>query len=191
MSTISRGQRIGIWIVALAMALATIVMIALMIQPADSKTSPQKIMQDQALENQQKAIEKAKAEYEADRKNMQALAGYENQVKPFDANDVKQLTTETLTEGDGATVVKGDKIKVEYTLWNAEGTIMDSSTRKDGGASSVEFTLSSDNLIAGWVEGLDGKKVGGVYLLNVPADKAYGDEQGPLKFIVKINSIEK
>lgn len=185
MSTISRSQRIGIWFVAFAMLISTVVMILLMINP--QKT--QEIMQEAQVDKYKAQAEAAQAQYEEDRKNMIPLSGYDNQVKAFKAEDIKEVATETLTEGNGATVKEGDKINVEYTVWTADGGIIDSSTRKDQGANAIDLTLDKNQVIEGWVEGLKDQKVGGVYLLSIPADKAYGDEKGPLKFIVKINSI--
>lgn len=84
------------------------------------------------------------------------------------------FTITDLTIGTGATAAVGNRITVAYTGWlyntanpDGKGTQFDTST-------STLFTLASGNLIAGWVQGIPGMKVGGQRRLIVPPELAYG-----------------
>ena len=84
------------------------------------------------------------------------------------------FTITDLTSGTGATAAVGNRITVAYTGWlyntanpDGKGTQFDTST-------STLFTLASGNLIAGWVQGIPGMKVGGQRRLIVPPELAYG-----------------
>lgn len=112
-------------------------------------------------------------------------------AKPTGKEPTK-LRTEILVQGDGDEVKAQDTVIANYVgvRW-ADGKEFDSSYSKGTPAS---FPL--DNVIEGWKEGLQGKKVGDRVMLVVPADKAYGttkqlgkDSQypaGALVFVVDI-----
>lgn len=78
------------------------------------------------------------------------------------------LLFEVLVEGEGASPVASDKVKVNYTGRLADGTEFDSTK-----GNPVEFGVSQ--LVAGFTEGLQLMKPGGTYRLIIPADIAYGD----------------
>lgn len=81
--------------------------------------------------------------------------------------NVSQLKTTDLVVGTGATVKPGDTISVEYTgAVAATGIIFQSS--------SSPLSLSLNNVIAGWQQGIPGMKVGGTRQLLIPANLAYG-----------------
>ncbi len=73
-------------------------------------------------------------------------------------------------EGTGDVVPKGATVKIHYTGWTLNGKVFDSS-RTDGGK-PVEFPLGS--LIKGWQDNVPGMKVGGVRLMELPPEFAYG-----------------
>ncbi|RKQ36319.1 FKBP-type peptidyl-prolyl cis-trans isomerase [Kocuria tytonis] len=112
-------------------------------------------------------------------------------AKPSGA-EPKKLATDVLIEGDGETVKSSDTVVANYVgvRW-ADGKVFDSSYQK---GTPVAFPL--DHVIAGWKEGLAGKKVGSRVEIVVPTDKAYGtakelgkDAQypaGPLVFVVDV-----
>ncbi len=83
-----------------------------------------------------------------------------------------RLIVQPLIEGSGARVVKGQKITVQYTgvIWPG-GRVFDSSWVKGAPAT---FPIGIGRVIAGWDEGLVGKKVGSQLLLVIPPDKGYG-----------------
>lgn len=194
-----RWQRIVIWVIAIAMITGTIAgLIFMVLATQDSKIDPNTIAQEEATKKYQEQIEEYRKQQAETRKSYRGLDGYADKVASFNADDVKNMIVETLKEGDGATISDSDKLKVNYTGWTPDGSIFDS-TKTDGQDASPT-TLSLDSVIKGWKEGLAGKKVGGVYLLTIPADMAYGkDGSGdgaiganePLKFLIEVISIEK
>ena len=73
--------------------------------------------------------------------------------------------------GVGEAVNAGANVKVHYTGWltDDKATIFDSSVKRN---EPIEFGLTQ--VIKGWQEGIPGMKPGGVRLLKIPADMAYG-----------------
>lgn len=202
-SKTTNWQRVSIWIIAIVMGLGTLLTFFVMVFAGQNPdVDPNQI----AAKKQQEAYERRlqSDEYNAYMKqqeeakaNLRALDGYADKVTAFNASDITELTVETLVEGTGATVKAGDTISVNYTGWLPDGTIFDSTKSEGSDASSVSFTLSTSKIIEGWVKGLVGKRAGGVYLLSVPSDLAYGESgyrdtipgNTPLRFIVQIVSI--
>lgn len=83
---------------------------------------------------------------------------------------VDKLDIKDLTEGTGDAVKAGDTVTVDYTgAVAATGVIFQSSL--DTGQ---QATLSLDNVIPGWRDGIVGMKVGGTRRLLIPAIQAYG-----------------
>lgn len=111
-------------------------------------------------------------------------------------DNITELKTTDLKQGDGQTVKAGDSVTVDYTgAVAATGVIFQSS--KDMGQ-PVSFSL--DGVIKGWTEGIPGMKVGGTRRLFIPADLAYGSTPPPgsgipanadLVFDVTLHSIGK
>ncbi|CAL9584289.1 hypothetical protein SUDANB171_05075 [Streptomyces sp. enrichment culture] len=84
-----------------------------------------------------------------------------------------ELREQTLIEGDGAEVLAGHTLFVQYTGVNWDGgEKFDSSWDRDGGAS---FQIGGGQVISGWDETLVGKHVGDRVLMVLPPDKAYGE----------------
>ena len=77
-----------------------------------------------------------------------------------------------LIEGGGEEIAIGDSVVVHYTGWTWEGDQFDSSW--DRQAPSV-FTVSSDSLIEGFVQALEGVTVGSQVIAVIPPDLGYGD----------------
>ena len=83
-----------------------------------------------------------------------------------------------LVVGTGTTVELGQKLKVYYTGWLANGTPFDSTRppslpfRQPNG-----FNLGSGEVILGWDVGLVGAKVGGRRQLIIPPSAGYGNNQ--------------
>ena len=80
-----------------------------------------------------------------------------------------EIWDETVGEGDA--VKPGAQVKVHYTGWltDAKATIFDSSVQR---GQSIEFGLSQ--VIKGWQDGIPGMKPGGVRVLRIPPELAYG-----------------
>jgi FKBP-type peptidyl-prolyl cis-trans isomerase FkpA len=74
-----------------------------------------------------------------------------------------------LTVGDGAVVVAGDTVVVDYGGWLPNGANFDSGTDSD-------FQVGVGNLIDGFDEGMIGMRVGGTRSLVIPPALGYGDQ---------------
>jgi peptidylprolyl isomerase len=90
------------------------------------------------------------------------------------ADPPSELVAQPLIEGRGPVVEAGQKIRVHYTgvLWDG-GTEFDSSWSN---GESAAFDIGTGGVIAGWDEGLVGRRVGSQVLLVVPPDKGYGEQ---------------
>ena len=75
-----------------------------------------------------------------------------------------------LTDGDGATPEKTDRVEVHYTGWLLDGSKFDSSVDKD---KPFAFSLRG-GVIKGWLEGVATMKVGGKRKLIIPPELGYG-----------------
>ena len=82
------------------------------------------------------------------------------------------LQMEDVKIGTGKEAHAGDTVKVLYTGTLMNGRKFDSTD--DHGGEPAEFKLETPGLIAGWVEGMKGMKVGGKRKLTIPSDMGYG-----------------
>ena len=81
------------------------------------------------------------------------------------------LQIEEIRVGNGDSAVAGQFVSVHYTGWLTNGSKFDSSKdRKE----PFEFPLGQRNVIAGWDEGVQGMRVGGVRKLTIPPHLGYG-----------------
>ncbi|MCL4799083.1 MAG: FKBP-type peptidyl-prolyl cis-trans isomerase [Burkholderiales bacterium] len=81
------------------------------------------------------------------------------------------LIIDDVTVGDGDIATAGKRVTVHYTGWLTDGRKFDSS--KDRNEPFV-FPLGGRRVIAGWDEGVQGMKVGGVRKLTIPPELGYG-----------------
>jgi len=82
------------------------------------------------------------------------------------------LIVEDLVVGTGAVAQTNSIITVDYTGMLTDGTIFDSS--RNPGRDPFRFTLGSQQVIAGWDQGLEGMYVGGKRKLTIPPELGYG-----------------
>lgn len=109
-----------------------------------------------------------------------------------------KLQTKDLITGTGATAKTGDKVWVSYVgKVYKTGKTFDSSW-KDTPGDAVEFTLSKTAVIPGWVEGMQGMRVGGRRELIIPPSLGYGDQEesgipknSTLVFVVDLIKVSK
>lgn len=91
----------------------------------------------------------------------------------------KALTTDVLTTGTGNPAAKGDLVVVNYLgqTWDPKDgkpNVFDNSFDKK---KAFGFALGGGQVIKGWDQALEGKKVGSRVLLTIPPDLAYGTEK--------------
>jgi len=176
-----KSQRIAIWVIAVVLGVGTIgtYFVAILANQNNEK--------DQARQNA------TLQEYKA---NNIALDGHS--AAPFDKSSVTELKSEDLVVGTGATATADTSVTLDYFGWTSDGVIFDSTKKKDNTGQPYTFKPSKGEVIAGWVQGIPGMKVGGVRKLTIPADLAYGATGSapliaanePLQFIVKLNKVE-
>jgi peptidylprolyl isomerase len=73
--------------------------------------------------------------------------------------------------GTGMVAAPGAQVTAKYTGWLPDGTQFDSGT--------YPFRIGGGMVIAGWDEGVQGMKVGGVRKLVIPAALGYGETGSP------------
>jgi peptidylprolyl isomerase len=78
-----------------------------------------------------------------------------------------------LKVGDGPTPLPTQQVQVHYTAWLEDGAKFDSSI--DSGQ-AFPFVLGVGAVMPGWDEGVSTMKVGGIRILIIPPDLAYGSE---------------
>ena len=104
------------------------------------------------------------------------------------------LQYEVITMGKGPKPSDTSKVKVHYHGTTPEGKVFDSSVDR-----GEPITFSLNQVIPGWIEGLQLMPVGSKFMLYIPQELAYGDNpQGdiiepfmPLVFEVELIGIEK
>jgi FKBP-type peptidyl-prolyl cis-trans isomerase len=88
------------------------------------------------------------------------------------------VAIQDVSVGQGAEVKVGDIVSVNYILALADGTVVQNS--KDFGQ-PFKFTLGAGEVIPGWEYGFVGMKVGGIRIITIPPELAYGANQaGPI-----------
>jgi len=109
-------------------------------------------------------------------------------------NQGNSFRTEDLVSGEGKEAVEGSEVTVNYEGFLTNGTKFDSSW--DRGL-PFGFVIGAQMVIEGWDKGVLGMKEGGVRMLVIPANMAYGDRDlGPipanstLVFIVELKEVK-
>ena len=93
----------------------------------------------------------------------------ENKTKSGVITTESGLQYKVITEGTGEKPSAEDKVTVHYTGKLLDGTVFDSSVERE---EPVTFPLN--NVIRGWVEGLQFMHVGSKYIFWIPSELAYG-----------------
>ena len=81
------------------------------------------------------------------------------------------LQYKKISDGNGKHPKASDKVKVHYTGRLIDGTIFDSSVQR---GTPIEFGLNQ--VIKGWTEGLQLMDEGSKYMLFIPAELGYGNQ---------------
>jgi FKBP-type peptidyl-prolyl cis-trans isomerase len=77
--------------------------------------------------------------------------------------------------GSGQIAKSGDKVTVQYAGWLTTGKLFDTSYKRN----AFTFQIGSGSVIAGWEEGIQVMKVGGIRQLVIPPNLAYGEQGFP------------
>lgn len=192
----SKAQRIGIIVIAVVMTVGTIGSFFIMILANENQVADQQKEQEQyqqQLKDYQEQMAEAQKEQEKVAKQLSAeyyddFKQYESLPEAFDASKVKSLVKDDLEQGDGETLDENTRYRAYYIGWNQEGKVFDGSIDGDALKAPLEGGTS---LIEGWVQGVQGMKIGGVRVISIPGDLAKGltpsadiKEGAPLKFVV-------
>ena len=78
------------------------------------------------------------------------------------------LYYQDIETGEGEPATSGDAVEVAYTGWLSDGTQFDSG--------SLTFTLGAGRVVAGFDEGVQGMRVGGVRRIVIPPALGYGSQ---------------
>jgi peptidylprolyl isomerase len=97
---------------------------------------------------------------------------------------VSALKVTYLVQGKGAKVKSGDAVTTNYVLIAYKtGEVLDNSWDR---GQVFTYQAGAGDIIQGWDKGLNGVPVGSRVQLDVPADLAYGPQQGDLRFVVDV-----
>jgi len=196
----SKAQRLGILGIAIFMLGATFALYAGIVINYDGNAA--KDAARQAKEQRLQEVYSAySAEAAAQAKELSAqyfdeFVGFKNRVTGFNGADVNALVKTDLVEGDGAEIndLNYTDYAAYYVGWLQDGTIFDSSFDDKNNPTELKAPLAgSTGMIQGWIEGIQGMKIGGIRELSIPSTLGYGSEgtgdipaDAPLKFIVKL-----
>lgn len=184
----SRGQRIGIWIIAVVMAVGSLGVFFVAVL-ANNNNSKDQATYNEAITQYQAAVQKQGDELST--QYYPVLSQYTDQVGTFDASSVTSLQSTDLKDGDGETIGDSTSYAAYYIGWNPSGKIFDQSI-SDGKLKPPFAVTNNSGVITGWSKGVVGMKIGGVRELTIPSDQAYGSTGSgadipantPLKFII-------
>lgn len=193
-----KSQRWGILVILVALVIGTFGSFAAMMIGNDTQT--QEAARQQALyakyQEESKAYQaKLDAQgVELSKKYYEDFKQYSSQVGEFDRDSVKELKTEDLKVGDGAEITGTTKFATYYIGWNPKGKVFDQSIDGEALKSPLPVAdgLDAAGLITGWKDGMKGMKIGGVRVVTIPSDLAYGEQSPgddipantPLKFVI-------
>jgi FKBP-type peptidyl-prolyl cis-trans isomerase len=178
-------QRIGIWIIAVVLTVGTLAGFVAMIMAPENQAADQARLQQVQTEYQAKVT---KQQDELSNKYYVTLVKYKSIPAAFAAKSVKKVVTKDLKDGTGTTIKKDTAYSAYYIGWTPNGKVFEQSI--DG--KKLSAPAPGGNMIEGWNEGVVGMKIGGVRLITIPSEKAYGKAGSgenippntPLKFIV-------
>lgn len=192
----TKAQRIGIWIIAVFMAVGTIgSFVIIVLANQNSQTDQARYNELYSKYQEEQTAYTAKVDAQAQtlsKKYFTTLNKQSSQVGKFDAGSVKELGKKDLVKGNGETLTTDSSFTAYYIGWTPDGKIFDSSI--DGDALKAPLDVVPGGVIKGWTEGVAGMKVGGIRELTIPSDLAYGETGSgdsipantPLKFIVMV-----
>ena len=104
------------------------------------------------------------------------------------------LTVSLLATACGGEPVakEGDTVRVDYVLTLDDGTEVDSSLNASyGHAEPLQFTIGSEEVLAGFEQAVIGLSVGESTTVKIPSDEAYGPWSEDLVFVLNWSQIQE
>ena len=194
MMSTTKSQRIGIWIITLALIIGTVISFVGLMFTNDSsleEAKKQKELQDKLTtmyQEYQSKVDVVSAKY------YEAFSAYTSSPATFDANSVTTLTTKDIVVGTGEEITADTVFGAYYIGWTPDGAVFDQSIVSESKTLKPALEIDGKNaqVIQGWKEGLIGMRIGGVRELTISSDKGYGANGSgekikpntPLKFVV-------
>ncbi len=192
----TKTQRIGIWIIALFMAVGTVGSFAIIVLANQNSQKDQARINDLTAQYQ-KASNEYQKKVDAQTKELSdkyypTFSQFASRPASFDKASVKDLSHEDLVVGTGDEITATSSFTAYYIGWTPDGKVFDGSI--SNGALKAPLTVTPGAVIEGWTQGAVGMKVGGVRELTIPSDLAYKDKGNgssippntPLKFVMMI-----
>jgi len=122
-------------------------------------------------ESEMKEMEEEMKEQYKDVVEMNEKFLAENKEKEGINTTASGLQYKVVKMGDGPKPIATDKVKVHYTGTLVDGTKFDSSVDR---GEPAEFNVNQ--VIKGWIEGLQLMPVGSTFMFYIPSDLAYGSQ---------------
>lgn len=173
----TRGQRIGIWVIAGLMALGTVGSL-LAVTLANDNIAKDKDRLNKMMEEYGAKLEKHNEKLS--KKYFPEFSPYRDSVGEFDG-EITELVKEDLKEGEGEELDEDDSAWAYYIGWLPDGRVFDSSFDasnddiKSATSLTAPFEIENGSVIKGWAQGIEGMKTGGIRQLTIPANLAYGE----------------
>lgn len=166
-----RSQRFGATLAAtsaVVVATASLIALAAFAQPAaePKKEEPKSIPAT--------PIEVKPETNEAPKGGRPMAQGPDGKEYPVISNSTICIEIEDLKIGDGKEVAAGSTITIHY-----HGTLASNGKMFDSTRGKEPATFPLQRLITGWQAGIPGMKVGGIRILRIPYQLAYGEREIP------------
>ncbi len=197
----ARGQRIGIWIIAIVMTVGTIGSFTVIIL-ANNNQKTDSAREAVLASAYQKEMTDYQAKVDAQTASLSAqyydtFSPYASEVGAFDKDNSSTLMQNDLLVGVGDAITQTSSYAAYYIGWLPDGTIFDQSI--DSGKLKAPLPVTANaGVIDGWATGVVGMKVGGIRELTIPGPQAYPSgvpssngsvaipAESPLKFVIMI-----
>lgn len=189
-------QRVAIIIIAILLVGSMIfTYLIIVLGGSNSRVDEETLAQIQA-EYDSKNQEVDEAVAALSQKYFDTLLKYKSNVKAYNRANAEAAGVETndLKVGSGREIKEEDYEYYAYYIgWCSDGTIFDSSFDDKDNPTALKIPLrDTENVIAGWKEGVVGMKIGGVRQVSINSDMAYGntrevcegEDASPLRYIV-------
>ena len=189
-------QRIGIWVIAIFMAVGTVGSFAIIVLANQNQQIDQARLNELTAQYQ-KSYNEYQLKVDAQERELSdryfaTFNQFKDLATPFDAASVTELKTEDKIIGDGDELTADSSFTAYYMGWLPDGTVFDSSISDD--MLKAPISAYPGGVIEGWTQGVAGMKVGGVRVLSIPSNLAYGEAGSgelipantPLKFVVMV-----